>query len=57
MDIEASDLKKELDQMSASQKLPKEGHDHTSEKTTTATIEVSSELDLSYGNVCISFLW
>ena len=57
MDIEASDLKKELDQMSASQKLPKEGHDHTSEKTTTVTIEVSSELDLNYDNIFISFLW
>ncbi|XWS66083.1 hypothetical protein CRYUN_Cryun05aG0169900 [Craigia yunnanensis] len=43
MDIEASDLKKKLDQMSASQKLPKEGHDHTSEKTTTATIEALKE--------------
>ncbi|XP_022742419.1 myosin-11-like [Durio zibethinus] len=42
MDIEASDLKKELNQMSASQKLP-EVHDHTSEKTTTATIEALKE--------------
>ncbi|XVE69034.1 hypothetical protein DITRI_Ditri09bG0117200 [Diplodiscus trichospermus] len=39
VDIEASHLKKKLDQMSASQKLPKESHDNASEETTKATIE------------------
>ncbi|XVE75265.1 hypothetical protein DITRI_Ditri12bG0081400 [Diplodiscus trichospermus] len=43
MDIEASNLKKKLDQMSLSQKIPKEGHDHTSENTSTATIEALKE--------------
>ncbi|XVE99444.1 hypothetical protein REPUB_Repub03eG0198200 [Reevesia pubescens] len=43
MDVEASDLKKKLDQMNASQKLPKEGHDNASEKTTNATIEALKE--------------
>ncbi|XP_017984992.1 PREDICTED: myosin-11 isoform X2 [Theobroma cacao] len=43
MDIEASDLKKKLDQLSASQKLPKEGHDNAFEKTTAATIEALKE--------------
>ncbi|XVF75437.1 hypothetical protein PTKIN_Ptkin13bG0188800 [Pterospermum kingtungense] len=43
MDIEASDLKKKLDQMSISHGLSEEGHDHTSDKTTTATIEALKE--------------
>ncbi|XP_022765248.1 myosin-11-like [Durio zibethinus] len=43
MDIEASDLKKKLNQMSASQKLPQEGHDNASEKTTEVTIEALKE--------------
>ncbi|XWS07854.1 hypothetical protein CRYUN_Cryun41cG0028600 [Craigia yunnanensis] len=43
VDIEASNLKKKLNQMSASQKLPKEGHDNASEKTTKVTIEALKE--------------
>ncbi|XVF23770.1 hypothetical protein REPUB_Repub13aG0067700 [Reevesia pubescens] len=43
MDIEASDLKKKLDQMSTSQKFPKDSHDNASEKTTKATIEALKE--------------
>lgn len=57
MDTEASDLKKQLDYMRVSQKLAREDHDHTFEETTRATIEVSCELDLIYGNIYLSFLW
>lgn len=46
LDIQASDLKKKLNQMNASQKLPKEEHDNAYEMTTKATIEVSIELVL-----------
>ncbi|XWS56507.1 hypothetical protein CRYUN_Cryun09bG0091100 [Craigia yunnanensis] len=51
MDIEASDLKKKLDHMSVSQKLPKEGHVLTSEKTTTVTIEALKE-ELAQIRIC-----